>query len=184
VRIVDLRPGDASLVRQVAELLVEGFRDHEPEAFPDTGVALAEVRRSFEPQRLSRVAVDPPGTALGWIGGIAHYRGRAWELHPMVVRPDRQRQGIGRALVMDFEERVREHGAITVWLGTDDVDARTSVSGIELYPDVLGHASRIRNLGGHPYEFYQKLGFAVVGVLPDVNGIGRPDVLMAKRVGR
>jgi aminoglycoside 6'-N-acetyltransferase I len=79
---------------------------------------------------------------------------------------------------------VRELGAITVWLGTDDVDARTSVSGIELYPDVLGHAARIRNLGGHPYEFYQKVGFTVVGVLPDVNGIGRPDIFMAKRVGR
>jgi aminoglycoside 6'-N-acetyltransferase I len=184
VRIVDLRPGDASLVRQVAELLVEGFRDHEPEAFPDTGAALAEVRQSFDPQRLSRVAVDASGAAVGWIGGISHYRGRAWELHPMVVRSDRQRQGVGRALVMDFEERVRELGAITVWLGTDDVDARTSVSGIELYPDVLGHAARIRNLGGHPYEFYQKVGFTVVGVLPDVNGIGRPDIFMAKRVGR
>lgn len=184
MRIVDLRPGDASLVRQVAELLVEGFRDHEPEAFPDTGAALAEVRQSFDPQRLSRVAVDASGAAVGWIGGISHYRGRAWELHPMVVRSDRQRQGVGRALVMDFEERVRELGAITVWLGTDDVDARTSVSGIELYPDVLGHAARIRNLGGHPYEFYQKVGFTVVGVLPDVNGIGRPDIFMAKRVGR
>jgi len=61
------------------------------------------------------------------------------------VRPDRQRQGIGPALVRDFEERVREPGAIMIWLGTDDVDAQTSLSGIELYPDVLGHATRIRN---------------------------------------
>ena len=48
----------------------------------------------------------------------------------MVVRRERRRQGIGRALVTDFEERVREHGAITVWLGTDDVDARTSLAGV------------------------------------------------------
>ncbi len=184
MRIVDLRPGDAPLIRQVAELLVDGFREHEPEAFPDTGVALAEVRRSFDPQRLSRVAVEAPGTALGWIGGIPHNRGRAWELHPMVVRRERRRQGIGRALVTDFEERVREHGAITVWLGTDDVDARTSLAGVELYPDVLGHAAGLRNLREHPFEFYRKLGFAVVGVLPDVNGIGKPDIFMAKRVGR
>jgi aminoglycoside 6'-N-acetyltransferase I len=184
VRIVDLRPGDASLVRQVAELLVEGFREHEPEAFPDMGVALAEVRHSFDPDRLSRVAVATSGTALGWVGGIRHYRGRAWELHPLVVRPDRQRQGIGRALVRDLEERVRDRGAITVWLGADDVDAQTSLAGIELYPDVVGNAARIRNVRGHPYEFYQKLGFTVVGVLPDVNGIGKPDIFMAKRVGR
>jgi aminoglycoside 6'-N-acetyltransferase I len=62
----------------VAELLVNGFREHEPEGFPDTGVALAEVRRSLDPERLSRAAVEPPGTAFGWIGGIRHYRGRAW----------------------------------------------------------------------------------------------------------
>jgi aminoglycoside 6'-N-acetyltransferase I len=184
VRIVDLRPGDASLVRQVAEVLVEGFREHEPEAFPDMGAALAEVRRSFDPERLSRVAVETSGEALGWIGGIRHYRGRAWELHPLVVRPGRQRQGIGRALVRDLEERVRERGAVTLWLGTDDVDAQTSLSGVDLYPDVLGHAARIENLRGHPYGFYQKLGYVVVGVLPDANGPGRPDIFMAKRVGR
>jgi aminoglycoside 6'-N-acetyltransferase I len=99
------------------------------------------------------------------------------------VRPDRQCQGIGPAL-RDSEERVREPGATTIWLGTDDVDAQTSLSGIELYPDVLGHATRIRNLRGHPDELYRKLGFAVAGGLPDASGPGRPDILLAKRVGR
>jgi aminoglycoside 6'-N-acetyltransferase I len=130
------------------------------------------------------VAVEPPGTAAGWIGGIRRYQGRTWELHPLVVRPDRQRQGIGRALVRDFERRVARRGATTIYLGTDDVDGRTSVAGVELYPDVLGHAKRIRSLGAHPYEFYEKLGFVVVGVLPDANGPGRPDIFMAKRVRR
>jgi aminoglycoside 6'-N-acetyltransferase I len=174
VRIVDLRPRDRALVRQVARLLVDGFREQEPEAFPDMRTALAEVRRSFGPGRLSRVAVEPPGTALGWIGGLRLYRGRTWELHPLVVRRDRQRQGIGR--------RLARRAATTIFLGTDDVDGRTSVAGIDLYPDVLGHARRIRNLRGRSYEFYQRLGFAVIGVLPDANGRGRPDIFMAKRV--
>jgi aminoglycoside 6'-N-acetyltransferase I len=182
VRIVDLRPRDRALVRQVARLLVDGFREQEPEAFPDMRTALAEVRRSFGSGRLSRVAVEPPGTALGWIGGLRLYRGRTWELHPLVVRRDRQRQGIGRALVRDFERRLARRAATTIFLGTDDVDGRTSVAGIDLYPDVLGHARRIRNLRGHSYEFYQRPGFAVIGVLPDANGRGRPDIFMAKRV--
>jgi aminoglycoside 6'-N-acetyltransferase I len=33
-------------------------------------------------------------------------------------------------------------------------------------------------------EFYRKLGFVIVGVVPDANGPGKPDILMAKRVGR
>ena len=32
------------------------------------------------------------------------------------------------------------------------------------------------------YEFYQKIGFSFVGVIPDANGFGKPDIIMAKRV--
>jgi hypothetical protein len=41
------------------------------------------------------------------------------------------------------------------------------------------HASLGR---GHPFEFYQKCGFVIVGVVPDANGYSKPDILMAKRV--
>ena len=53
----------------------------------------------------------------------------------------------------------------------------------DLYPDIGGHIGRIQNLRGHPYEFYQKCGFVIVGVVPDANGYGKPDILLAKRVG-
>jgi len=36
--------------------------------------------------------------------------------------------------------------------------------------------------GCFPFEFYQKCGFVIVGVVPDANGLGKPDILMAKRV--
>ena len=170
MRIVDLRPRDRALVRRVARLLVDAFREHEPDYLPDLKAALAEVRRSFGPERLSRVAVEPPGNALGWVGGIRRYRGRTWgrtwELHPLAVRPDRQGQGIGRTLVRDFERHVARRGGTTVYLGTDDLNRRTSIAGINLYPDVLGHAKRIRNPRGHPYEFYRKLGFVVAASCP------------------
>ncbi len=184
MRIVDLRSTDDELIGQVAELLVDGFREHEPDAFPSVEAGLAEVRKSFGLDRLSRAALDEQGRAVGWVGGIRQYRGRVWELHPLVVRPDRQRQGVGRALVADFEAQVRQRGALTIWLGTDDTDGQTSLSGVELYPDVLGHAGRLRNERGHPYEFYQKVGFVVVGLMPDANGLGKPDIFMAKRVAR
>ncbi len=84
----------------------------------------------------------------------------------------------------DLEERVQEQGGLTLWLGTDDEADMTSLSGVDLYPNVWEHVAQIQNLRRHPYEFYKKVGFVIVGVLPDANGRGRPDILMAKRVPR
>jgi aminoglycoside 6'-N-acetyltransferase I len=112
--------------------------------------ALEEVRESLGGGRISRVAVDERGAVLGWIGGIRSYGGNVWELYPLVVRPDLQRRGIGRALVADLESRVRERGALTLWLGTDDEDGMTTLSGVDLYPNVAVHLQNIKALRGHP----------------------------------
>lgn len=183
MKIIDLNANNTDVVRHAADLLVAGFKEHSPEAWPDLDAAMSEVEALLPGERINRVAVDDDGQLLGWIGGGSEYNGHTWELHPLVVRPDRQGEGIGRALVADFEERVREQGGVTIFLGTDDEDDMTSLAGIDLYPDLLGHLARITNRRGHPYEFYQKQGFAIVGVIPDANGRGKPDILMAKRVG-
>ena len=60
----------------------------------------------------------------------------------------------------------------------------TSLAGVDLYPDIVGHLARLTNLRRHPFEFYRKCGFSVAGVVPDANGPGKPDILMAKRVRR
>lgn len=183
MRIEDLRPYDEAAIRQVAALLVAGFADHWPDAWPDTESALAEVRESFGEGRISRVALDD-GTVLGWIGGVPTYDGRVWELHPLVVAPERQGQGVGRALVDSLERAARARGGLTVMLGTDDEDGMTTVAGVDLFPNVLEHLASIKNLRRHPFEFYQKLGYVIVGVVPDANGLGKPDILMAKSLVR
>lgn len=182
MQIIDLRPTDGRLIRQVAEMLVAAFAESAPDAWPDLPSALDEVRESFGDGRISRVALDEHGDAIGWVGAITEYDGNAWELHPLVVWPSLQRGGIGRALVADLEQQVRRRGGITISLGTDDQSCQTSLGGVDLYPNVWEHIAAIRNLGGHPYEFYQKLGFVITGVLPDANGPGKPDIFMAKRV--
>ena len=181
--IVDLSVHDDRAVRQAAELLVDGFKEHWPQAWPDLDSALKEVHEMLAPDRIARAAVDGD-RVLGWIGGIPQYDGNVWELHPLVVNPDRQRQGIGRILVIDFEAQVRARGGITITLGTDDEDGMTTLSGVDLYPNPWEHIARIRNLKRHPYEFYQKLGYVITGIVPDANGPGKPDILMSKRVGR
>jgi aminoglycoside 6'-N-acetyltransferase I len=60
----------------------------------------------------------------------------------------------------------------------------TSLSGVDLFTNVLEAIATIQNFKGHPYAFYQKLGFVIVGVLPDANGLGKPDILMAKSLVR
>ncbi len=81
LRIVDLDPGKEEAVRQVAALLVEGFEEHWPNAWPNMESALKTVRESFGEDHISRAAVDKSGTVLGWIDDIGSYGGNVWELH-------------------------------------------------------------------------------------------------------
>jgi aminoglycoside 6'-N-acetyltransferase I len=182
MQIIDLEAGDQHMIEAAAELLVEGFREHWPAAWPDLAAARKEVYEALAPEHLCCAAMDDDGTLLGWIAGNSQYAGYVWEIHPLVVHPDRRRVGVGRALVVALEERVREQGGVTLLVGTDDEHNQTSLGGVDLYPDVLEHLATIRNLHGHPYAFYQKVGFTIVGVIPDANGFGKPDILMAKRV--
>ncbi|GCE28935.1 aminoglycoside N-acetyltransferase AAC(6')-Ii [Dictyobacter alpinus] len=184
MHITALEPENAVTLHEVAKLLVEGFAPDYPAAWPNISVATEEVQASFADGRLSRVALDEDGTVLGWIGAISQYEGRVWELHPLVVRVDKQQQGIGRALVADLEEQVKARGGLTIMLGTDDESGRTTLSDVNLFTGVSDHIASIQNLNHHPYEFYQKLGYIIVGVIPDANGLGKPDILMAKSMVR
>ena len=184
MRIVDLTSADAALIDQVASLLMDGFVDTGSTSWRTRAEALETVHESLAADRVSRVALDDTGAVAGWIGGLPTYDGHVWELHPLVVRRDCRGKGIGRALVADFEARVRERGGSTIYLGADDENGRTSIGGRDLYPDPLRAAANAVGTAGHPLEFYRKLGFVVVGLLPDANGFGKPDIFMAKRVAR
>lgn len=183
-QIITLQAGGPAIQEQAARLLVEGFTQMAPEAWPTLADARKEVREALEPGKIALGMVDAEGVLLGWVGAMPEYDGHAWELHPLVVHPDYRRQQIGRELVLALEAQVRAKGAVTIYLGTDDEMGLTSLSGVDLYPDVVGHIHQIRNTGGHPYAFYQRLGYVIIGVIPDANGPGKPDILMAKRLAQ
>jgi aminoglycoside 6'-N-acetyltransferase I len=184
MQIADLDPADEHMLHALATLLLEGFRDIAPTAWPDLESARAEVREALAPERLNRVAIGDNGDVLGWIGGISQYGGRVWEVHPLVVAGAFQRRGIGRALVADLEARAGARGGLTLLVGTDDETGQTSLSGVDLYDDLPRRLDTVRNLRCHPFGFYRRLGFTIVGVVPDANGPGKPDILMAKRIAR
>lgn len=182
-RIIDLAPDNADGIQQAATLLTVGFREHWPNAWPDMESGLQEVHEMLAPERILRIAVDDGGKVLGWVGGLDYgYDGHVWELHPLVVHPDHQRQGIGRALVTDLENILRQRGVITLQLGTDDEDYSTTLGGVDLYEDTWDKIRDIQNLNNHPYTFYQRLGYTIIGVMPDANGPGKPDIYMSKRL--
>jgi aminoglycoside 6'-N-acetyltransferase I len=181
---MDLIPFDslgATGHAQAAALLVEAMA-HAPSAWRDLRQASAEVETFLANDERLAIAAIEDGAVQGWIGAIRHSP-QAWELHPLAVRPDRQGHGIGSRLVRALEERARGEGVLTIWLGTDDDFGGTNLFGAELYPDVLSRLQTLAPAGRHPFVFYRKLGYAVVGVLPDASGFGMPDILMAKRIG-
>lgn len=182
MRIVDLDLEDRNTIRQVAQLLVDGFAHFHPHPWPTLAIATQEVDESLTPDRISLIAVAQDGRPVGWIGGIREYDGNVWELHPLVVASSFRRQGIGSALVKALEKRVADHGGLTLHLGSDDVNGATTAGGVNLYPDPLKHLAGIKVIGEHPLEFYRHLGFVVTGIVPDANGLGKPDIFMSKRV--
>ena len=175
--IVDLTPSRPELLEQAAELLV----DRMPEGWPTLDEARAHVREMLDPARIARGFVRGH-RLLGWVGGMEHYPNHVWELHPLVVHRDHERRGVARALVADLEQRVRDLGIHTLYLGTDDELGLTSLGGVDLYPDVLRHLADLKNLRDHPVGFYLRLGYSVIGVMPDANGFGKPDIMMARRL--
>jgi aminoglycoside 6'-N-acetyltransferase I len=177
--IADLAGQPDTVVEQAARLLVQEFQ--EPGGWPTIELAREEVAAVLR-DGFARVAMDG-GVLSGWIGGLPEYGGRVWELHPMVVRREYRRRGIGRALAAAFEAEAAGRGALTATLGTDDDSGMTSLAGVDLYEDVARHIAELRDLGrAHPFLFYRKLGYVVTGVLPDANGPGRPDIYMSKRL--
>ena len=180
MEITELLAHDRAGRERCAQLLVDEFRDFAPDAWPSLERASETVEECMEQGPVLVARVD--GAIAGWIGAH-HAYGRVWELHPMVVARAHQRHGIGRALVAALDCVVAERGALTLVLGSDDEVGLTTLFGVDLYPDPLVHLARLEDRGGHPFGFYRKCGFAIVGVTPDANGLGQPDIHMAKRVG-
>lgn len=168
-------------LEQAAMVLLETMGGR-PSVWPDIDSARTEVRSFLNGHRTAVLAVEEDsGVVVGWAGVIRH-SSVMWELHPVVVMPDARGAGIGRALVERLEDAARDAGVCTIWLGTDDDQGATSLSGVDLYPNVLDHLRSMHTISTHACDFYQRLGYTVVGVIPDASGPGQPDILMAKRI--
>jgi aminoglycoside 6'-N-acetyltransferase I len=147
----------------------------------EPGGALAEVERILE-EGGAFVALEDD-ELLGWIGWLPMYD-YVWELHPMVVKPDSQRRGVGRALVERLADAGREAGMLTLYAGSDDDDFLTTLSKVDdpypNLPELLRALDNLDPANPHPFSFYLRLGFVVAGMVPHASGVGHPDIFLAK----
>ena len=171
-----------TLLKQATELLYSEFSEYWPAAWPNTTSAGKEVKQALGEDKICRAILDKKGDLVAWAGAVPSHGKTGWELHPLVVQKSKQRQGIGTKLVADIERQVMQRGGTLLWLGSDDENGMTSIANLDLFPDPLEHLKNIRDIKGHPFMFYKKQGFVICGVLPDANGLGKPDIFLAKRL--
>ncbi|MDP1964408.1 MAG: GNAT family N-acetyltransferase [Reyranella sp.] len=179
--IVDFATLDREQTATAAKVLRAAL-SHLPSGYQGPGESEAEVElRRHQSEWLGFAALEQ-AAVVGWIGALRTYS-HGWEVHPLVVAPSHQRNGIGSALMAALETRARAEGVRTLYLGSDDDYGGTNLFGRELFPGVLAHAAGIEPTGrGHALTFYRRHGYEIVGLLPDVNGPGRPDIHLAKRL--
>jgi aminoglycoside 6'-N-acetyltransferase I len=179
--IEDLTTANDARIESAAHLLHTAFAPLG--VWTTISEAQQEVVASIGDDRVSRVAVASDGAVRGWIGAIREYDGLVWQLHPIVVDEAWRRRGIGRALVQDLERILHSRGGLTLWAGSDDLVGETSLGDVDLYSVLPQAFGAVRSWGRHPLPFYRRLGFHVIGVMPDANGPGRPDIFLGKRLG-
>ncbi|MGX7148216.1 GNAT family N-acetyltransferase [Enterococcus ureasiticus] len=175
MKIIPLTQTDSSYKQELAKLLSVTWPDDYPT------LASQEIEGLFAEERIALGAIEGQHL-IGFVGAIPQYGKTGWELHPLVVDPVYQHRNVGTDLVQALENEVKKQGGITIYLGSDDETSATSLSDTDLYEETFKKISTIKNYKHHPYEFYQKLGYQIVGVFPDVNGLGKPDIWMAKRI--
>ena len=151
--------------------------------------AKEEIQRMLKKNRiaLAAIAKNTENGSLflaGIVGAIPQYGDTGWELHLIAVHKACQKRGVGTALIDALEEEVARCGGKMIYLSYGDESGATSLFGADLYEDTFGKLANIKNIGNHPYAFFEKSGYKIVGVLPDANGRGKPDIIMAKRLRR
>ena len=176
IKITFLLSENKNYIKQCAMLLTTNFGN-----FNDVKSSKNAVNKSLVDGNINIIAVDDEtDNVLGWICGTETYNEHIWEIQPLVVRREYHNYGIGRELLSKFEKVASMRNGITLLLETQNDG--TSLEGVDVYSDITGNIQNIKNLQHNVYEFYLKCGFKIVGLIPDAGGLGKTDILMAKRI--
>ncbi|MGI9626791.1 MAG: GNAT family N-acetyltransferase [Longimicrobiales bacterium] len=178
--IRDLDPTDVALREQLAVIAFEAAAINAPAWLPTLDDARKEVDDATMKGQVARVLFDEAGAPIGW-ASCAHQYDGVWELHPMLIAPAHHRRGYGTKLARDIERQVASRGASVLVLSTSDSTNATSLSDTDLYGDPIDALANLTFNKDHPVRFWQRIGYRVVGVVPDAEGPGIPSISLARR---
>ncbi len=172
-----VEPGDERFVDEAAELLEAVY----PHLALTPGDAEEEIRRvqTDESIFIVRVVEDE---LIGMIGARPTHGSTGFELFPHVVEPTEQNQGLGTVLLYMLEQELARRGATVLFLATEDEFGDTTLFDADLFAQTFESIRSMKAVNWHPFVFYRRRGFQVVGVIPDAFGVGKPDILMAKKI--
>ena len=177
IELIDMAGLGESHRAQAARILVESL----PMGWPTISDALEEIHSMTQPGNTLIAAVQN-SEVVGFCGLLSPiYDGNVFELHPLAVRKDCRHRGVAKGLVTAIEGIARQKGGLVIYLGADDESGETSLAGADLFdglPQKIGDFKP----GTHQSGFYMKLGYKIIGVMPDANGAGRPDIYWGKRL--
>lgn len=160
MKIVDFNTLREVQRTQAAQMLTDELSD----GWPTFADAMGEINELYEvlyddPNALLLAAIDED-EVIGWAGLFPEY-GKLFELHPLVVRGDKQGKGIGSILLNTITSAAKEKGGLTLILGSGDekLGGETSFANVDLYNDLPRQMAQFTP-GTHPTAFYMKHGFS------------------------
>jgi aminoglycoside 6'-N-acetyltransferase I len=168
--------------KQAAEILYTTFTEingnlwlkNEKDAFD-------EVKECIKEPNIC-VGIKLENELIGWCGLRQMYE-KTWELHPIVIKKEFHGKKYGKKLLGEIEKIACENGIIGIAAGSDDETNSTSLSEKEINGEnIFEEIKNIKNYKNHPFEFYKKCGYIIIGIIPNANGQNKPDIWLWKDI--
>ena len=169
-------------IKQAIELLYITFSEINGDLWlKNEKDAFIEVKECIKGSNIC-IGIKLENKLIGWVGLRQMYE-KTWELHPMVIKKEFQGKKYGQKLLDELERIAYKNGIIGIVTGTDDETNSTSLSEKEINGEnIFEEIKSIKNYKKHPFEFYMKCGYNIIGIIPNANGQNKPDIWLWKDI--
>lgn len=166
----------AEQLNQAATILSDSL----PLGWSTPTLAFTDITKLLTPKNTLLAFLDND-IVIGFGGITPIYNGNVFELHPLAIKSTHRKIGIGTKIVHALESAAKSQGGLTIWLGADDdlTPTETSFGDTNLFINFPKQLSEFTP-NFHQTAFYLKLGYTIMGALPNANGKGKPDIFLAK----